>query len=97
MQLKEHIQYNADGILSKVIVKNDNANITLFCMGAGTDISEHTASREGTVYVIEGKGTFMLDGKTIPMQAGTLIHLRKAQPHSLQVEENTSFLLTLYG
>ncbi len=93
--LKKLIAYSEGGVTSKVVLKSDKLNITLFCMAAGTDISEHTSTREATVYVIEGKGEFTLAGKSIQMLPGVLIYMPKNSPHSIAAEENTSFLLTL--
>ncbi len=64
-------------------------------MGTGTDISEHTSTKQGYVYVIEGKGSFNLEGTDIIMEPGTIINLTKNAKHSLVAEENTSFLLIL--
>ena len=91
------IQYSTGGIISKVIVKSEKINITLFCMAADTDIGSHTSTKEGTVYVIEGKGIFVLEGRNIEMQKGVLIHMKANQQHSIQAEKDTSFLLTLVG
>ena len=89
------IEYPKDGVLSKVILKTSNINVTLFCMAKGTDIGEHTSTKEGTVQVIEGKGIFILEGEEIQMAPGILIHLEKNAVHSLKAEDNTSFILTL--
>ena len=64
-------------------------------MAAGTDIGDHTSTKEGFVYVIEGKGTFILNGESIEMLPGTIIFMNQNAPHSLKAEENTSFLLSL--
>lgn len=66
-------------------------------MAAETDISEHTSTREGTVYVVEGDGIFTLAGKQIAMKPSMLIHMKADQPHSISAEKDTSFLLTLIG
>ena len=95
LNLKDSLKYSSGGITSKVIHKSEKSNVTLFLMAAGTDLSEHTATKEGLVYVIEGKGTFVLDGKLIKILPGTFIAMSKNTPHSLEAEENTAFLLTL--
>ena len=96
MNLKEQIEYPSNGVLSKVISKTEKNNLTLFSMAAGTDIGTHTSIKEGFVYVIEGKGTFVLNGEEIAMLPGKIIFMDKNAPHSLKAEENTSFLLSLY-
>ncbi|MFH1590338.1 MAG: cupin domain-containing protein [archaeon] len=92
--ITEMIEYPKQGILSKDI-KKEGLNITLFCMAKGTDISEHTSTKQGMVYVIEGKGIFNLEGKDIEMKKGVLIYMKENAVHSLKAEENTSFLLVL--
>jgi nitric oxide dioxygenase len=93
--LRKLIEYSKSGILSKEIVKTDRHNITLFCMAKGTEISEHTSTKEGSVYVIEGKGVFNLKGESILMSPGVFIFMQKSASHSIRAEENTSFILAL--
>jgi quercetin dioxygenase-like cupin family protein len=93
--LNELISYSEGGILSKVITKTDKQNITLFSMAAGTSMSEHTSTKEGFVYVVEGQGIFNLEGQDIEMKPGAYIFMNSNAKHSLQAKENTSFLLVL--
>ncbi len=60
----ELISYSEGGIISKELVKGKKNNVTLFCMASGTELSEHTSTKEGIVYVLEGKGTVILEEKT---------------------------------
>ncbi|MBU0957597.1 MAG: cupin domain-containing protein [Nanoarchaeota archaeon] len=89
------IEYPSEGVLSKEIIKTDKLNVDLFCMAAGKEISEHTSSKEGSVYVVEGKGIFNLEGEDIEMKPGVFIHMKADVKHSLKAEENTSFILSL--
>jgi quercetin dioxygenase-like cupin family protein len=96
-KILDQIEYPAKGILSKELVKNNDLGVTLMCMAAGTELSEHTSTRPGTVYVIEGQGVFSLKGEAIAMVPGALIHMEANSVHALKAEANTSFLLTLVG
>ena len=89
------IDYSEGGILSKVILKSDKMNVTLFCMAKGTEISDHTSTKPGFVYVVEGDGIFTLQGRDIAMSSGTFINMESNAVHALQANENTSFLLAL--
>jgi len=93
--ITELIEYPTEGILSKDITKNDRLDVTLFCMAAGKEISEHTSTKLGYVHVLEGKGTFRLKGEDIVMMPGTFIYMEENAIHSLKAEENTAFLLVL--
>jgi len=88
------IEYPKEGILSKDIVKG-KLNISLFCMAKNTEIGEHTSTKQGMIYVLEGKGTFNLEGKDIEMKEGVFIFMKENAKHSLIARENTAFLLVL--
>jgi len=94
-KINELIEYPKKGILSKDIVKNNKLNITLFCMAKGTEISEHTSTKQGFIYVVEGNGIFNLEGEDIIMSSGVFIYMKENAIHSLNADENTSFLLVL--
>ena len=93
--IKSQIEYPKKGIISKEIVKTEHIDVSLFCMAKSTEMSEHTSTKDGIIYILEGKGIFNLEKEDIEMKEGVLIHMRKNAVHSLKAEENTSFLLTL--
>ncbi|MBI2112350.1 cupin domain-containing protein [Candidatus Woesearchaeota archaeon] len=93
--LQKMISYSDGGIISKVVMASDKLNITLFSMAANTGINEHTSTKAGTVYIIEGEGVFLLAHEPIIMKPGILIQMKPHQPHSISAKKDTSFLLTL--
>ncbi len=93
--VRDLISYSEGGIFSRVLDKSETGNITLFCMGENTDISEHTSSKNGFIYVVEGDGLFNLEGDEITMKEGVMIFMKKDAKHSLKAFENTSFILYL--
>lgn len=95
LKLNEQIEYPTGGVLSKVIAKTSNCQYTLFCLAAGTDISEHTSAKNATVHVIEGRGIFTLEGQEIALEPGVFIFMPAHAPHALKAQENLAFLLTL--
>jgi len=94
--IKRLISYSEEGIISKVLLKTDKVNITLFCMAKDTDMGNHTSTKEGMIYVIEGNGIFNLEGNEIKMMPGIMIFMKKNAVHSLTAKENTSFILYLH-
>lgn len=93
--IKKLISYSEKGIVSKEIIKTDKIDITLFCMAENTSISEHTSTKEGVVYVLEGNGTFVLAGENIVMSPGVFIPMKNNAVHSIRAEKNTAFILIL--
>ena len=94
-ELNKLIEYPKSGILSKVLLKSLTGDTTLFCMSKGSELTEHTSTKEGFVLVLEGEGIFVLKGKKIKMKKNVLIHMNKKEVHSLKALKNTSFLLIL--
>lgn len=89
------IEYPKEGIVSKELIRTDANSLTLFSMSKGTEMSEHTSTKEGFAYVIEGDGTFSLEGEDIKMAQGVLIYMKRNARHSLSANKNTSFILSL--
>lgn len=94
-QLQENLEYPRSGVLSKVLIKDRGCQYTLFCLAAGTDITEHTATRNATVNVIEGRGLLTLEGQVVVLEPGVFVFMPANAPHALQAETDLSFLLTL--
>ena len=95
--LDELMEFPSEGIFSTVLAKGDISNHTLMCLAKGTDISEHTTTREAVVTVLKGKGTFILNGKNIKMKPGVFIFMPRNAPHSLSASEDLAILLSLSG
>ncbi|MFC1521152.1 cupin domain-containing protein [Elusimicrobiota bacterium] len=96
-ELEKLIQFPKQGIFSTVLANGETSNHTLMCMSKGSDMSEHTSTREAAVTVLKGKGVFMLGKKKIKMKPGVFIFMPRNAPHSLKAHENLAFLLSLFG
>lgn len=94
-QLQEHIEYPQSGVLSKVLLQDNSCQYTLFCLAADTEISEHTSARNAVVQVLEGSGTFSLEGQDIVLKPGVFIIMPAHALHALSATENLAFLLIL--
>ena len=94
-QLRCSSEYPQNGVLSQVLLKDKCCQYTLFHLAAGTEISEHTSTRNATVHVIEGHGTLTLEGKAIALEPGVFVFMPANAPHALIADENLAFLLTL--
>jgi len=91
-QLKQWTDYSKPGVTRKSIVKDAQSSISLVCLTAGTELAEHTAPRTVSLMVIEGRGTFTLEGREIGMEPGVFIYMPPHTTHALRAEENLAFL-----
>jgi len=93
--LNEIMEFPKEGIFSRVLAKSDTFNYTLMCLAKGSNIDEHTSTKNGCVQVLKGKGTFKLFDQEIKMEPGVFIFMPANAPHSLKAEENLAILLCL--
>ena len=95
LRLDEMMQFPTEGVFSKVIAKAETYNYTLMCLAKGSDLDTHTSTKNGCVYVLKGKGVFVLGEERIVLEPGVLIFMPANAPHSLKAEEDLAILLSL--
>ena len=93
--LKDSIEYPQTGVISKVLLKDNNTQYTLLCLAKDREIKEHTSNRNATITVIEGEGTLTLEGKEINLAPGVFVFIPANASHAVQSQENLSLMLTL--
>jgi len=65
----DKVAYAEGSIVSKIIIRNERGNITLFAFDKGEFLSEHTAPYDAIVQVLDGKGEVVIVGESIIMPA----------------------------
>lgn len=93
--LQDLIEYPTNGILSKILLKDNNSQYSLFCLAAGTEIDQHTSIRNAVISVVEGEGNLNLEGQDIALAPGIFVFMPAHTPHALQAASNLAFILTL--
>ena len=93
--LKEKIEFAKAGIVSKTIFESPKVKYVLFCLEKGQKLSKHTAPFSAAIYVIEGKGDFLLGDKTYPGKAGSFYLMPSELTHAIKAKENLVFLLVM--
>ena len=54
--------YQDGSIVSRVVIKKEKGNVTVFAFDAGQALSEHTVPHEALVQVLEGQATITVGG-----------------------------------
>ena len=91
----EAVAMQAGAVVSKVVFRDDEIDVTVFGFDTGEGLTEHTAARPAIVQVLSGHLRFTVEGEEIQVVPGTWIHMNPGTPHSLVAEEPTVMLLTL--
>lgn len=84
-----------DSIISRVIYKDEQVNVTLFAFAAGQAISEHTAAVPAVIQILSGEAVIGLGENQVEAQPGTWIHMDARLPHSVQAKTPVTMLLTM--
>ena len=84
-----------DSIVSKVILKNDFLEVTLFAFDAGQGLSTHTSAFPAIIEILDGEGSMQLGEKDVQLFPGTWIYMEPNLPHSLVAATPLKMLLTL--
>ena len=95
VNLAEFIEYSADSIVSKTLLKNDAGTVTLFAFDEGQGLSEHTAPFDALVQILEGEAEIMIDGKPVETAVGQVVLMPADVPHALKGKGKFKMLLTM--
>lgn len=93
--LHDLIEYPNSGVISKVLLKDNNSQYLLFCLAAGAEIKEHISTDNVVITVVDGKGNLNLDGENITLLPGVFVFLPANTPHVWQITDKLAFILTL--
>ncbi len=93
--LAQQIDYSEGGIVSKQILKNQAGNITLFSFDKEQGLSEHTASFDAMVQILDGKAEITIGGTSHTMETGQMIIMPADIPHAVYAVEQFKMLLTM--
>ena len=91
----EIIGYASDAIVSKVIVKQQGGNVTLFAFDKGQELSEHSAPFDAFVQVVEGEAEIIINKQSFYLKSGQNIIMQANIPHAVNAIEKFKMMLTM--
>jgi quercetin dioxygenase-like cupin family protein len=94
-ELIKELEIPKDGILSRILLKNSQVNVTLFGFDTGQDLSEHTAASPAIVQILKGEAALTIAGEEQMGGPGTWIYMPARTPHSLVAKTPVVMLLIL--
>jgi quercetin dioxygenase-like cupin family protein len=89
------INYQDGSIVSRVILKSEAGNVTLFAFDQGQELSEHSAPYDALVHVLDGEVEIKISGKPFLLKAGEAIIMPANDPHALKAVKKFMMLLTM--
>lgn len=95
INLAEYVNYQKNSVVSREIVHEKTGSITLFAFDKGQGLSEHTASFDAFVQILDGETEITISGKPIRMKKGEMIVMPAHQPHALKAIKKFKMLLVM--
>lgn len=89
------VNYQEGSVVSRVILKRDKGNVTLFAFDEGQGLSEHTSPFDALVQVIEGDAEVTVAGKPIVVKSGQVVLLPAEKPHAVKAITRFKMVLTM--
>lgn len=89
------VEYQDGSIVSRVILKGESGNVTLFAFDRGQELSEHTAPFDALVHVLDGEAEIRISGQAYRLHAGQAILMPANQPHAVKALERFKMVLTM--
>lgn len=89
------VSYQEGSVVSRILVRRDTGNVTLFAFAEGQELSEHTAPFDALVQVLEGEAEILIAGKSFELGAGEVILMPANRPHAVRAIARLKMLLIM--
>lgn len=89
------VNYQEGSVVSRVVLKREKGNVTIFAFDEGQGLSEHTSPFDALVQAIEGDAQVTVAGKPIGLKAGDVVLLLAEKPHAVKATTRFKMVLTM--
>jgi quercetin dioxygenase-like cupin family protein len=80
------VNYQDGSVVSRVVLKREMGNVTIFAFDEGQGLSEHTSPFDALVQAVEGEAEITVAGKPIALKTGEVVLLPAEKPHAVKAE-----------
>lgn len=91
----DSVAYAEGSVVSKILLRNDKGNVTLFAFDQGEMLSEHTAPYDAIVQVLDGRAEIVIDKQPHVLETGESIIMPANIPHAVVALEKFKMLLIM--
>jgi quercetin dioxygenase-like cupin family protein len=93
--LAELISYQDGAVVSRTLIDKTAGTVTLFAFDSDQGLSEHTASYDAMVYVLEGEVEVKIAGTPVALKQGEMTIMPANKPHALVAKSKFKMLLVM--
>jgi quercetin dioxygenase-like cupin family protein len=89
------VNYQGGSVVSRVVLKREKGNVTIFAFDDGQGLSEHTSPFDALVQAVEGEAEVTVSGKPIALKTGDVVLLPADKPHAVKAITRFKMVLTM--
>lgn len=93
IDLKKQITFQPGRISREMLNDTPEMRIALMCLDAGQKLDPHTAPLRLLMYVVEGKGTFIVGDEKIVADEKTCIPCDPGVPHGFAADQGSRLVV----
>jgi quercetin dioxygenase-like cupin family protein len=82
-----------NGIMSRVLHKDEKLNVTLFGFSTGQELSTHSAPTPALLYFLQGEADIRLGDDIVAGKPGSLVYMPPMLPHGISAKTPVMILL----
>ncbi len=95
VKMTDLVAYQESSIVSRTIINKKTGTVTLFAFDEEQGLSEHKASFDALVYLLDGEAEVVISGKTLCLKEGEIVIMPANQPHALRAVKKFKMILTM--
>lgn len=95
LSLSGLVNYQDGSVVSRVVLKREKGNVTIFAFDEGQGLTEHTSPFDALVQVVEGQAEITVAGTPIEARTGEVVLLPANKPHAVRATTRFKMLLTM--
>lgn len=91
--LQQEFALPEKGILSRILHKDGQVNVTLFGFSEGQELSAHSAPTPAILHFLEGEAEVQLGEEKVSAQPGSFVYMPPMLPHGILAKSALRMLL----
>lgn len=93
--MKGLVVYQPGAIVSRTVIDKPAGTLTLFAFDRGQGLSEHTATFDALVYILDGEAEIAISGKPLLVKKEEMVIMPANQPHALKAVNRFKMMLVM--
>ena len=95
MKMNSFAEYQEGSIVSRTLIDKKAGTVTFFAFDEGQGLSEHVASFDALISVLDGEAEVAISEKSYHIKKGDMIILPANKPHALKAIKKFKMMLVM--